>query len=269
MKKVLVTGSNGFIGKCLVSELNNLSIKVTELDIKEFDDNSSNLYEYISDTIMDHDTVFHLGAISDTLNKDVNRVMKCNYEYSRILFDASYASGRKIVFASSASVYGTDGLPSNLYGWSKHAAERHGNQACNLRFVGLRYFNVYGPGEGHKGKMASVAYQVMTSNKESFPLFPGNPTRDFVYVKDVVRATIDAGSNRGLHGIYEVGSGESRSFEDVLNILGKKYHYIDKSNIPNGYQFNTKSNNKKWIPLWEPNWNLEKGIKDYINHFLA
>lgn len=267
MKKVLVTGSKGFIGKALTEELRNLSVEVTELDINDFDDNSSNLRAYLSDLLMDHDTVFHMGAISSTLNQDVNRVMTCNYEYSRILFDIAYVSGRKIVFASSASVYGTNGLPSNLYGWSKHAAERHGNQACNLRFVGLRYFNVYGPGEDHKGKMASVAHQVMSSKEESFPLFPKNPTRDFVYIRDVVYATIHAGYNRKFHGVYEVGSGESRSFEDVLNILGKKYHYIDESNIPNGYQFQTKSDSKKWLPFWEPNWNLERGLRDYMNYF--
>jgi len=267
MKKVLVTGYNGFIGKALIKELNNLNIEVKKLDIKEFDDNSLDLINYLSDTLSGCDTIFHIGAISSTLNQDVNRVMTCNYEYSKALFDASNILGIRIVFSSSASVYGINNIPSNLYGWSKYTSECYGNRHCNSKFVGLRYFNVYGPGEDHKGKMASVAHQVMTSKEESFPLFPGNPTRDFVYINDVVYANIYSGFHRSYYGIYEVGSGESKSFEDVLNILGKKYHYVDESNIPKGYQFKTKSDSKKWLPLWNPNWNLKRGLKDYMDHF--
>ena len=95
------------------------------------------------------------------------------------------------------------------------------------KFYALRYFNVYGPGEENKGNMASVAFQAHRMGK--FDLFPGNPKRDFVYVKDVVSATIYPIFNDILSGVYEVGSGEARTFEDVLNIMGVKYKYRDDS----------------------------------------
>ena len=134
--------------------------------------------------------------------------------------------------------------------------------------IALRYFNVYGPGEHNKGRMASVAYQMDQKFKsgDSINLFPGKPTRDFVYVKDVVSANVhaleDYSSLRGNY--YEVGSGESRPFEDVLGSLGIPFTYHPEESIPEGYQFFTMSDSTKWMPGWSPKWNLERGLSDYF-----
>ncbi len=133
--------------------------------------------------------------------------------------------------------------------------------------IALRYFNVYGPGEENKGKMASVAYQMFIKNikGEKITLFPKKPQRDFVYIKDIVSANIHALKNyEELSGkYYEVGSGTARTFEDVLNNMGIEYGYTSEDVIPNGYQFYTCSDKSKWMNGWESKWDLEMGIKDY------
>ena len=134
--------------------------------------------------------------------------------------------------------------------------------------VGLRYFNVYGPGEQNKGKMASVAFQMNEKfkNNEDIKLFPKKPRRDFVYVKDVVSAIVFAFENyRNLNGkYYEVGYGNARLFEDVLNIMNIPFTYHGEILIPKGYQFYTCSSGTKWMPGWFPGWNLERGLADYF-----
>ena len=94
-------------------------------------------------------------------------------------------------------------------------------------------------------------------------MFRGNPKRDFVYIQDVVRATIYPIFNDVDSGIYEVGSGEARTFEDVLDLMGVKYDYRDKEDIPKGYQFYTKANKNEFMDGWEPIYNLEKGLTEY------
>jgi ADP-L-glycero-D-manno-heptose 6-epimerase len=132
----------------------------------------------------------------------------------------------------------------------------------------LRYFNVYGPGEQNKGRMASVAFQMNEKHKnnEDIKLFPKKPKRDFVYVKDVISANIYAFENYKTLGgkYYEVGSGTARMFEDVMKIMNIPYGYHDKKLIPNGYQFYTCSNKTKWMNGWESKWSLEEGLKDYF-----
>jgi ADP-L-glycero-D-manno-heptose 6-epimerase len=153
-----------------------------------------------------------------------------------------------------------------LYGWSKYAAEDYVRLNGG---IGLRYFNVYGPGEENKGRMSSVAYQMYMKklNNEEVYLFPKKPTRDFVYVKDIISANIYAFENyESLSSKwYEVGSGESRPFEDVLKIMKLDFVYLDESVIPQGYQFYTCSNSKKWLKGWKPKYNLELGLKDYFD----
>jgi len=120
---------------------------------------------------------------------------------------------------------------------------------------------VYGPGEQNKGKMASVAFQAHRQGK--FQLFRGNPKRDFVYIDDVVRATIFPIFNKVNPGIYEVGSGEARTFEDVLGILNIKYTYRGDSDTPSGYQFFTEANKNEFMKGWKPIYSIEKGLKLY------
>jgi ADP-L-glycero-D-manno-heptose 6-epimerase len=195
-------------------------------------------------------------------------MMTLNFESTKILMDYSKKYDVPIIYSSSAANYGTNNLyPSNLYGWSKYVAEQY---VISNGGIALRYFNVYGPGEEHKGKMASVAFQMYQKHlrDEKVSLFPKKPLRDFVYVKDVVDANIFAYENYDrLKGrYYEVGSGEARGFEDVLKLMDISFDYVDETLIPNGYQFYTCSNPDKWMNGWFPSWNLELGIKDYKDY---
>ena len=118
--------------------------------------------------------------------------------------------------------------------------------------------------------MSSIAYQMFTKFKNNEPiyLFPKKPKRDFVYIDDVVLANIFAFENYNkLHSkYYEVGSGDAKCFEDVLDIMDIKYEYSSKNAIPKGYQFFTQSNYKKWMPNWKPQFNLEVGLTKYLKY---
>ena len=250
MKKCLVTGSDGFIGKSLIKRLS-VDYEVIGVD--------RNNLKQLEPLVKQCDIVFHVGAIVDTTLSDPTEMLTCNYAFSKTLFDLAQKYNKKVVYSSSAACYGNgDNIPTNIYGWSKLLAEEYGMVKCD-KFVALRYFNVYGPGEEHKGNMSSVAYQ--SQAKDVFTLFPKKPKRDFVFVDDVVSANVHAINCE--KGVYEVGSGEARTFEDVLDILDKKYNYHDEDKIPSWYQFFTKSEKLKWMPGWKPKHNIESGVKKY------
>lgn len=271
MKTILITGSKGFIGKNLLRELkkdSSIIIEVNE-DIFENDDWDKDLSILLLDN--QPDVIYHVGACSDTLEQNVNYMMKLNFEFTKILVDWTKENNSKLIYSSSAANYGqNEKYPSNLYGWSKYVAEQY---VISNNGVALRYFNVYGPGEENKGKMSSVAYQSFKGKEEgkTWKLFPGKPTRDFVYVEDVVSANIYATENyqKLNKNWYEVGSGESRSFEDVLDNMSVFYYYHDESVIPKGYQFYTCSKKEKWMTDWKPKYNLERGIAEYKNYLLS
>lgn len=265
MNRILITGTNGFIGSNLKKELEKLGNKVYELNEDYFDLDSWYSELYVSINNLDIDVIFHVGACSDTLEQNVNYMMTRNYESTKILVDCANKKNIPIIYSSSAASYGTNNHhPSNLYGWSKYVAEDYVRLSGG---IALRYFNVYGPGEENKGKMASVAYQMYSKKKQGqeIKLYPKKPLRDFVYVKDVVLANLYAWEKYDkLKGnYYEVGSGEAKGFEDVLNHMNIEFDYTDESMIPEGYQFYTCSDEKKWMENWEPFWDLKKGIKDY------
>ena len=266
--KALLTGSYGFIGRNLENHLINLKAEIKTINEDIFED--ENWWDKLQSILEEFkpSVIFHIGACSDTLEQRVNYMMVLNYEFTKRLADWSKNNNCKLIYSSSAANYGTNNkYPSNLYGWSKYAAEDYVRLSGG---IGLRYFNVYGPGEEDKGRMASIAYQMFIKNikKENIQLFPGKPHRDFVYVQDIVLANIYAAQNyKDLSGSwYEVGSGNSRTFEDILDLMDIKYTYTDKSLIPVGYQFFTQSNKLKWMHGWKPNYTLETGIKDYINY---
>jgi ADP-L-glycero-D-manno-heptose 6-epimerase len=253
--KVLVTGYKGFIGKTIFNQLNN-AVGIDE------GYNESEIYKFL-DT-HNPSAVLHVGACSDTLVKDSGYVMEVNYLATKWITDWCFQNNRKIVYSSSAAIYGNEGIyPSNLYAWSKLLGEDY---VINKGGIALRYFNVYGPGEEHKGRMASVMYQ--NWNNDDIKLFPNKPKRDFVYIDDVVSANIYALENYDeLKGRwYEVGSGEARTFEDIFDTLEFPYTYHSEDKIPKGYQFYTKSDKEKWMKGWEPKFNLETGITKYKNY---
>lgn len=267
MRKILVTGNKGFIGSRLEQRLKSLNLDVIGIDQEYFE--NVDWQESLKDILnsVKPNFIFHVGACSDTMEQNANYMMTRNYESTKIISDWSREHLCILIYSSSAANYGDDGKhPSNLYGWSKYVAEDYVLSKKNS--ICLRYFNVYGPGESHKGKMASVAFNsyVKKQNGQSVMLFPKNPQRDFVYIDDVIDANIFAMENylSVPKDYYEVGYGDARSFEDVLKNMKIDFTYTDESSIPKGYQFYTCSNKDKWMPGWQPKFNLENGISDYL-----
>ena len=259
--KILLTGFKGFIGKNIYNTLMNQNTAMTSINCIERDYMDSDQWQIpLHRIVLDCDVIIHIGAISDTMLKDQNEMLKYNYEFSKELFNLASVYNRKVVYASSAANTGVDGMPTNIYGWSKYITENYGIAKVN-NFIALRYFNVYGPGEEHKGKMASVAYQAY--KKEKFKLFPGDPVRDFVYIDDVVDATLHAVFNDIEKGVYEVGCGKARAFEEMLKFMEIEYTYRNKTDIPKGYQIFTRANKDKFMDGWKPKYSLEDGIKKY------
>ena len=275
--RILFTGFNGFIGKNVIQKINDRNIKIESMFFIEKDYMDYEFWETsLNRSVLDCDVIVHMGAITDTMFKDCNEMLRYNFEFSRVLFEIAASYDKKVIYSSSAANSGAnslEGIPSNIYGWSKYITEKYG-MAMVEDFIALRYFNVYGPGEENKGNMSSVAHQahlIMQKGMGKFMLFPGNPKRDFVYIEDVVDATIYPIFNDVSKGVYEVGSGEARTFEDVLDLMEIPYEYRDEKDTPDGYQFFTEANVDNFMEDWKPQYNLEKGIKkykDYLNENL-
>jgi ADP-L-glycero-D-manno-heptose 6-epimerase len=262
---ILVTGHLGFVGSSLFAAMALLNEYPVGIDEEYFFKENWNeelikILEEISPSV-----VFHVGACSDTLETDVNYMMKRNYESTKTIADYCDKNNIPLIYSSSAANYGSDGAyPSNLYGWSKYAAEDY---VISKNGVALRYFNVYGPGEHKKGRMSSLAYQAFMKHTkgESVALFPQRPRRDFVYIEDIISANIYAWNNyKKVKGsYYEVGSGTPRTFEDMLDNLKIPFTYTEHTQIPKGYQFYTCSKEEKWLPGWAPQFTLETGLSSY------
>lgn len=256
---IIVTGGAGFIGSNIVKELNDRGHRdVLVVDDLKDGSNYKNLrglrfidYQHKDDFLQsienddfdgtDIDAVFHQGACSDTMEYDVNYMMRVNYEYSKSILHFCLQHRIPFFYASSASTYGSgkkgfregdeceDAL--NPYAFSKLAFDRYVRQVlpeARNSIVGLRYFNVYGPQEHHKGKMASIVYQLYHQIKETGKarLFEGTEgyedgeqRRDFVYVKDVVNVNLWFWENKGPSGIYNCGTGHAHTFNEVAKAV--------------------------------------------------
>jgi ADP-L-glycero-D-manno-heptose 6-epimerase len=265
MTPILVTGSAGFIGKHLVRKLNEKKIKIFELEYEYLNDSN---WEFSLISLLDKikpKAIFHVGACTNTLENNVQLMMRDNYQSTKILMEWSRTNSIPFVYSSSAAIYGTNSsYPANLYGWSKYVAE---DFVLKNGGLALRYFNVYGPGEDHKGTMASFIFQAHTKKLQNLEinLFPKNPKRDFVFIDDVISANIYGYENyENLRGkYYDVCSGDSHSFESMLEMLDVSFGYLDEEVIPIGYQFYTKGDKSRWMPGWFPKYSLESGIKEY------
>lgn len=262
---ILITGHRGFIGSNLKKALEaNPKYKIHGLDENSFSDRDwkNELKLYLK--FLAPEVIFHVGACADTLNQNVEYMMTQNYEPSVILSNWAQANSVPLVYSSSAANYGDKLGKRNLYAWSKYVAEQH--ILANGQ-IALRYFNVYGPGEEHKGNMASVAYQMYMRyrNGEPIKLFPKTPLRDFIYIEDVINANIFAWQNyENLKGEkYDVGVGKAEPFEYIMEILDLPFDYHPESMIPKGYQFHTCSDEFKWMFRWKPQFTLEQGLKKY------
>ncbi len=254
---IIITGGAGFIGSNLVKGLNDAGF-VDLLVVDDLTDGTKfrNLADCEIADYMDKDrfiaaatdggldanvrAVFHLGACSTTTEWDGRYMLDNNYEYSKRLLRACLQRHVPFIYASSASVYGmgpdftedpSNERPLNVYAYSKYLFDHYVRRLLSTagsQIVGLRYFNVYGPREQHKGKMASVAYhlntQLMEQNKVRLFMgcdgyADGEQRRDFVYVGDTVAVKLWLLENTGVSGIFNIGTGRAQSFNDVARAV--------------------------------------------------
>ena len=232
------------------------------------------------------DYIFHQAAISDTTVEEQDVVIRTNVNAYESLLKIAIAHDANMVYASSAATYGNSpspqrvGLedPQNVYGFSKLMMDNISNtyikKNCHISIVGLRYFNVYGPREYYKNRTASTViqfgHQLLAGNGPT--LFEGSDKilRDFIYIQDVIQANVKACAPK-KSGIYNVGTGKARSFQNISDILQQelgtrlKNRYIPNPYI-NKYQFHTQANINDTIKYldYAPKYELEDGIKAYI-----
>ena len=231
------------------------------------------------------DYIFHQAAISDTRVYNQELVMKTNVNSFHDLLKIAKKNQSVMIYASSAATYGSlpspqvvgNESPENPYGYSKllmdQIASRFAVENPNMTIVGLRFFNVYGPREFYKAKTSSMVIQLghQILDKKSPRLFENSNKilRDFVYIEDVVQANIKA-CNAKNNGTYNVGTGISRSFKDIIDILQKELTTsLNIEYFPNpydGYQLNTQADitSTKESLRYEPIFSLEKGIQSYL-----
>ena len=298
-KKYLVTGGAGFIGSNIAKTLEAQGHEVTVLD--DFSKNghfknligfkgdviTADLFEYMP-TDMYFDAIFHEAAITDTTVMDQKAMMEQNVEaFKNLLAFAADNEIKKVIYASSAATYGNGPVPNvetqpthpeNVYGFSKaimdNVARQFAEDNNDMQIIGLRYFNVYGPGEYFKGKMASMVYQLynqMKAGKRPRVFKHGEQMRDFVYVKDIVKINLCALNNGKETGVYNAATGIPRDYNDIIKCLNKELGTnLEPEYIDNPYPFFqlktqadiTKSKEKLG---YEPDYSLEAGIADYVS----
>jgi ADP-L-glycero-D-manno-heptose 6-epimerase len=319
---VVVTGGMGFIGSNLVAHLVD-SADVVVCDWPGRDERWRNIARHdIADLVMPEqlddylaahrsaiDTVIHMGAISATTENDVDRIVRTNFMLSRDLWRWCTDNGWRFIYASSAATYGRgeagfvddddpDALatlrPLNAYGWSKHVFDRWvARQLARGRprppqWAGLKFFNIYGPNEYHKGSMKSVVAQIfpravageaVTLFRSHHPEYAdGGQLRDFVWVGDCVRVVDWLVRTPEVNGLYNVGTGTARSFADlgtaVFAALGRepRIEYVDTpAEIRDRYQYFTQADVGKLRAAGfdEPFTDLEAGVARYVQEYLA
>jgi ADP-L-glycero-D-manno-heptose 6-epimerase len=315
---IVITGPAGFIGSCLVSRFNSEGItdlvlvddfskaeKAGNLEGKKFehqiarDEFATWLREHASEV----DFVIHIGARTDTTEFDVELFNRLNLNYTRTLWSLCTEFSIPFIYASSAATYGLgeqgyaddESLipllkPLNPYGDSKNDFDKWAIAQTSMPPVwqGLKFFNVYGPNEYHKGRMASVIFhafeqirktgQVKLFRSHNPSYADGGQLRDFVYVKDVVEVIWFLYSKRIRNGIYNLGSGQARTFLDLARATFKaldlepSIEFIDTpADIRDKYQYFTEADMRKLLAQGYdlPFTSLEEGVNDYVKHYLV
>ncbi|MEN4044729.1 ADP-glyceromanno-heptose 6-epimerase [Sulfurimonas sp. NWX367] len=233
----------------------------------------------------DFDYIFHEAAISDTTAQEQDLMIKTNVNAYKDLLDLAVAHNASMIYASSAATYGNAEspqrvgreAPNNVYGFSKLSMDhlsREYMKECDINIVGLRYFNVYGAREYFKNTTASMVlqfgHQILAGKNPR--LFEGSDKilRDFIYIEDIIQANIKA-MQPNTSGIYNVGTGKARSFQDIVDILQKELGTsLECEYIPNpfigSYQFHTEADiaTTKEALGYTPAYEMEEGIKEYI-----
>ncbi|MDR0724203.1 MAG: ADP-glyceromanno-heptose 6-epimerase [Endomicrobium sp.] len=312
---IILTGGAGFIGSCFLWKLNQEGIKdvlvVDHLDDTEKWRNllNKNYYDYIqkndffnavvSRQVPKPEAVIHLGACSSTILSDANYYIKNNYEYSKVLALWAFELGIPFIYASSAATYG-DGSngydddiskikslsPLNMYGFSKHMFDLWllNNNYLN-KATGIKFFNVFGPNEYHKGDMCSVICKNYEAVERDglIKLFKsynshykdGEQRRDFIYIKDVVEIMYFLFKNPSKVGMFNIGTGKSRTWNDIAKSMflaenkQENIEYIDMSDVLKlKYQYFTeaKIDNLRKGGYTKPIMELEDSVKDYCSY---
>lgn len=325
---IIITGGTGFIGSNLAVGLqekgcNDLVIcdwlgsedkwrNVAKREIRDIVF-PEKLFDYLERHKKEIDTIFHMGAISSTTEKDADLIVSTNFNLSRELWKWCGQHEVRFIYASSAATYG-DGdegftdfetpdelatlRPLNPYGWSKHLFDRRisrvvhggGKHAEQLppQWAGLKFFNVYGPNEYHKGDMMSVVCKLypqvvagataklFKSHRPDFE--DGGQTRDFVFVEDCVSVMLWLYENPKVNGLFNVGTGKSRSFRELAEAtfaaagVRPKISYIDMPmHLREKYQYFTEADTAKLRAAGyaKPFTELEDGIRHYVRDFMA
>ncbi len=316
--RVLVTGGAGFIGSALIWALNRRGCdNIVVCDVLGSDEKWRNLAplrfaDYVeaeallprlqNKALGKFDLVLHLGACSATTEKNASYLIKNNYEFTRDLAAWSLANQARFVYASSAATYGdgSSGMedddqnldrlrPLNMYGYSKHLFDLHAKRAGFLnKIVGLKYFNVFGPNEDHKGDMRSLVHKSFdqVQSKGLIQLFKsyrkdykdGEQKRDFLYVKDCVAMTLHLAATPKASGLFNVGSGQARTWIDLSNSVFtalKKKPAIKFIAMPESirdkYQYFTQANllRLRGTGYAAPITTLENAVADYVRNYLV
>ena len=314
---IIITGAAGFIGSCLVSKLNQEGFidivivddfsdetKMKNLAGKKFSQkvHRDDFIDWLKTNQRLVEFVFHIGARTDTTEMNKSIFEKLNLTYTKDVWNICVEYGLPFVYASSAATYGLGELgyedsetiipslkPLNPYGDSKNDFDKWAIQQIRKPYfwVGLKFFNVYGPNEYHKGRMASVIFHAFNQLKEKgvVKLFrshnpeykDGEQLRDFVYVKDVVEVCYFLLHHRKDSGIYNLGSGKARTFLDLVKntfqAAGKPVNidFIDTPiDIRDKYQYYTQATMEKLklIGYNKPFTTLEEGVEDYVKNYL-
>ncbi len=314
---IVVTGAAGFIGSCMVNKLNNKGHK----DIVIVDDftndeknrnilhkifrekiHRDNFFEWLDQNNGSVDFILHIGARTDTTEFNKAVFDKLNLNYSKDVWKACIKYKIPLIYASSAATYGLGELgykddhaiidklkPLNPYGESKNEFDKWvlNQEDKQLFWAGLKFFNVYGPNEYHKGRMASVIFHAFNQIKETgkVKLFrshkpefkDGHQLRDFIYVKDVVDVIYFLMNLKEKSGIYNLGTGKARTFLDLAKATFKamdrkpEIEFIDTpADIREKYQYFTEAPMEKLRKAGydKPFYSLEEGIEEYVQEFL-
>lgn len=319
---IIVSGAAGFIGSCLITQLNKAGYKDI-IAVDEFDNESKNknlankeylaqverfsLFSYLDEHYQNGGSpikfIFHIGARTDTTEFDYTIFEKLNVNYSKDIWQFATQHQIPLVYASSAATYGLGEhgyeddeskihllKPLNPYGDSKNEFDKWVLMQTKTPpfWYGLKFFNVYGANEYHKGRMASVIFHAFNqiSKTGGMKLFrshhpnfkDGEQLRDFIYVKDLINVCLFLMEKTPASGIYNLGTGKARTFLDLVRNtfeamgIPENISFVDTpADIRDKYQYFTEANMEKLIEAGysQPFHSLEEGVKDYVKNYLS